>query len=70
MNTGDSYNGILSVYDPEVAKRVYGEELLEDRNTELARELLLEGDPIEKIVRLSKLPMETIKKLQDQLLGG
>jgi len=56
-----------SVYDEELAKQVYGEELLEDRNIELAREMLQEGDPIDKIARLARLPLETIRKLQQQV---
>ncbi|MCL2456539.1 MAG: hypothetical protein FWD19_03205 [Defluviitaleaceae bacterium] len=61
---------ILSIYDPEVAKRVYVEELLEDKNLEIAKGLILDSDPIEKIIRISKLPIETIKELQNNLSVG
>ena len=66
---GGKIVSILSTYDPEVAKRVYGEEQREEERIEFAKGLLQEGDPIEKIMRLTKLSMETIRELQNQLLA-
>jgi predicted transposase YdaD len=57
----------LSTYDPEVALRVRTEERLEEERIEFAKGLLLEGDSIEKIVRLTKLPCETISEFQNGL---
>jgi len=56
---------ILSTYDPEVAKRVYGEELMED----VAAEMLRDGEPIEKIAKWTKLSVDTIKSLLDDSHG-
>ncbi|MCL2200122.1 MAG: hypothetical protein FWB80_14510 [Defluviitaleaceae bacterium] len=58
---------LLSTYDPEVAKRVYAEEVLEDRFIEQAKEMLSDGEAIEKIIKWTKLPQETIEKLQREL---
>ena len=43
---------------------------IEDRNIELAREMLQEGDPIDKIARLARLPLETIRELQKAILAS
>jgi len=56
-----------SVYNEELAKQVYGEELLEGRNIELAKKMLQDGESIEKIIRYAELPLETIRKLQQQV---
>jgi hypothetical protein len=63
---GGKIVSILSTYDPEVARRVYGEELMED----VAIGMLRDGDSIEKITRITKLSSETIKELQSQLSVG
>ena len=65
---GGKIVSILSTYDPEVALRVRTDERIEEERMEFAKGLLLEGDSIEKIGRLTKLPIETIKELQSQLL--
>ena len=55
---------ILSTeYNEEIARRVYGEELLED----IAIEMLQEGESIEKIMKYTKLSMEVIEQLRQQL---
>jgi len=54
---------LTTEYDVEIAKRVYGEELLEDRNIELAREMLTDGEAIEKIIKWTKLSREIIESL-------
>ena len=51
---------LTAEYDIEIAKKVYGEELLED----VVIELLHEGMTIEKIAKVTKLPIETIKEIQ------
>jgi len=59
--------GIVSIlateYNEEIARRVYGEELLEDRNIELAKKMLSKGEPIKKIVEYTGLTIETINEL-------
>jgi hypothetical protein len=50
---------ILSTYDPEVAIRVRTEERVED----IAKEMIADGEPIEKIVKWTKLPVDTVKSL-------
>lgn len=47
-------------YDVDAAKRVYMEELMDD----IAIEMLREGDSIEKIARITKLPLDKIRELQ------
>ena len=59
---------LLSTYDPEVAKRVYAEEQVEEERIKIAKGLLLEGDSIEKIIRLTKVPLETIRELQQKFM--
>ena len=45
------------------------EEAKEERNIEVAEEMLKEGSlPLEKIARFSKLPLETVKQLSEKLL--
>jgi hypothetical protein len=66
---GGKIVSILSTYDPETALRIRTEERLEEERIEFAKGLLLEGDPIEKIVRITKLPVETIKELQSHLVA-
>ena len=54
-------------YDVEMAKKVYGEELLEKERIDIAKEMLREGDSIDKIARVTKLSLEIIKELQHQI---
>jgi predicted transposase/invertase (TIGR01784 family) len=58
---------LFTEYDEEVAKRVYAEERVEDERIELAKEMLMDNEPIEKIARYTKLPIEVIHDLQIQL---
>ena len=61
---GGKIVSILSAeYDVEVAKRVYGEELMEG----VALKMLQDGDSIERIIKITELPLETIKELQRQI---
>jgi len=64
---GGNIVSILATYDEEVAKRVYGEELLEVDRTERAKEMLIDGESLEKIVKYTKLSMEVIKKIQSSM---
>ena len=50
---------LATEYDLEIAKRVYAEEQME----ELAKAMLADGEPIEKIMRWTKLPYDTIVRL-------
>ena len=50
-------------YDVEAAKRMYGEELLEDRNVELAKKMLSKGEPIDKIIEYTGLSPDIITRL-------
>ena len=56
---------ILSTYDPEIAKQVYADERVED----IAKEMLRDGDSVEKVTRITKLSLETIRELQHNLLA-
>ena len=55
-------NILAMEYDVEVAKRIYAEEQME----ELAKEMLVDGESIEKIIKWTKLSRETINELQRQ----
>ena len=47
---------ILAVeYNEEIAKRVYAKEILEDRFIEQAKEMISDGEPVEKIVLFKEL---------------
>ena len=55
---------ILSAeYDVEVAKRVYGDERVEDRNVEIARNMVADGEPVEKIIRYTGLTRDEVENL-------
>jgi len=51
-------------YNEELAKRVYAEEQINERNIELAIKMLLKSEPIEKIIEYTELPLDIIKSLQ------
>ena len=55
---------LTAEFDLDVAKRVWRDEAFEDRNIELAKEMLADGEPIEKIIKWTKLPVDVIKSLQ------
>ena len=60
---GGKIVSILSTeYNVEVAKRVYAEEKVED----IAKKMLQEGEPIEKVVRYTRLSKEAVKRLLEQ----
>lgn len=48
-------------YDVEAAKRVYAEEKVED----IAKEMIADGEPIEKIAKWTKLSVDTIRGFLD-----
>ena len=60
---GDIVSILTMEYDVEIAKRVYGEELLEDYNIELARKMLADGESIEKVIKWTNLSREIIESL-------
>jgi hypothetical protein len=60
---GGKVVSILSTYDPEVAARVREEEILED----IAIEMLRDGDSVERVVKITKLPIETVVELQGNI---
>ena len=66
-NGGKIMSILTMEYDIEIAKQVYAEEQIEDRNIELVKKMLQEGEPIEKIIRYAELPLEVIAKLQRQM---
>ena len=55
---------ILSAeFDINVAKREWTEEGREDKALEIAKEMLIDGEPIEKIARWTKLSLDDISQL-------
>ena len=58
---------LAAEYDVEIAKRIYAEEQVEEKTLEIAKGMLLEGDSIEKIIKLTKISFEAIKELQKSL---
>ena len=61
---GEIVSILTMEYDVEVAKRVYGEELLEDRNIEIAKKLLKRGLPVSAIAEDTGLSESDILELQ------
>jgi len=61
---GGNIVSILATYDEEIAKRVYGEELLE----ESAKEMLLDGMTVDLVSKYLRLPLDTVRKIQQSLL--
>jgi len=55
-------------YDVEIAKRVYGEEQREERTIEIARNMIVDGDSSEKIMRCTGLPHEEVERLRANIL--
>ena len=64
--TGGSIVSILSTYDEEVAKRVYGEELLEVRNEELVKNMLAKGYPISEISEIIGISEDEILRIKKE----
>ena len=60
-------------YNAETHRRIfardYAKEKVEERDIEYATEMLREGDSIDKIARLTKLPIETIEKLRKTVIA-
>ena len=54
---------LTAEYNFETHMRIFKEEILEDRNIELASEMLADGEPIDKIAKWTKLSKKTIKQL-------
>ena len=66
-NGGKIMSILTAEYDAETHRRVYAEEKMEEQKVSFARLMLREGDPIDKIERLTGLPFEVIRKLQQQV---
>ena len=50
----------------EVEEEEFAEKILNDHKT-FARDMLADGDPIEKVVRITKLSEETVRELQAEI---
>ena len=61
---------MMLLYDEEEIMRSYVEsevyEATQNEKIETAKEMLLNNEPIEKIVKYSRLPKETVLKLQKE----
>jgi len=55
---------LTAEYDVEVAKRVYGDERVEDRNIEIAWNMIADGEPTERIMRYTGLAREEVENLR------
>ena len=55
---------LTAEYDVEIAKRVYGDERAEDKAIEIAKNMIADGEPIEKIMRYTGLIREDVEGLQ------
>ena len=58
---------LTAEYDVEVAKRVYGDERVEARNIEIARNMIVDGDSTEKIMRCTGLSRVEVEALRTNL---
>ena len=58
---------LFTEYNEEIARRVYGEELLEDRDIEIAKNALREGATAEFVKKITGLAIEIIQRLQKEL---
>ena len=58
---------LTAEYNLETHMRVYGEELLENRNIEFAKKMLKRKRPVDEIVEDTGLTLEEIKNLQSGL---
>ena len=62
---GGKVVSILTVeFDLDTAKRVYAEEQIEDKLIEIAKNMIADGEPNEKIVRYTRLTLEEIEGLR------
>jgi len=58
---------LTTEYNEELAMRVYGEELLEDRNEEIAKKMLTKGYPVSVIAEISELTIEEVLEIESSL---
>ena len=56
----------MLLYDEEEIMRSYVESERHDERIETAKEMLLNNEPLEKIIKYSRLSKETILKLQKE----
>ena len=57
---------MMLLYDEEEIMRSYVESERHDERIETAKEMLLNNEPLEKIIKYSRLSKETILKLQKE----
>ena len=57
---------MMVLYDEQEVMQSYVESERYDEKIETAKEMLLGNEPIEKIIKYSRLPKETILKLQKE----
>ena len=55
---------LTAEYDVEIAKRVYGDERAEDRAIEIAKNMIADGDSVEKIMRCTGLTRAEVESLR------
>ena len=65
---GGKIVSLLSTYDPEVARRVYGEEQREEERIEIARKMLALRIPKEQIFQATGLSKEEISNIELEVL--
>jgi hypothetical protein len=63
---GGKIVSILSTYDPEVAKRVYAEERVEDERIEIARSMLAKGYPVSAVSEITRVSESEVLRLQEE----
>jgi len=63
VNGGAIMSLLAAEFDLDAAKRVWSEEQREEERAEIAREMIADGEPIEKVVKWTKLSHDFIKSL-------
>ena len=59
---------LMELYDEQEVLRSYVESEKHDMKIEMAKEMLIGNEPVEKIVRYSGLSKETVDELRKELL--
>lgn len=55
---------LFTEFDIDVAKKVWQEEAIENEKEKIAKLLLLSGDTVEKVSKITGLSMEIVLKLK------
>jgi hypothetical protein len=58
---------LIDGYNVQETRRIAREEGKEEAKEDFAKDMLIEGDSIDKIIRLAKLPLEKVLKVKEQL---